>query len=67
MYGENYSIRLHTPSGGISTLQSSRPCQLSRRLGGAIDHSTTIDIRLACVSMARRVRNDDYSSATYRG
>jgi len=40
-------------------------CQQSRRLRRAIDNSTTIDMRLACVSMARRVRNDDYSSATY--
>ena len=31
----------------------------------AIDNSITIDMRLACVSMAGRVRNDDYSSATY--
>jgi hypothetical protein len=32
----------------------------------AINSSTTMDMRLACVSMARRVRNDDYSSAKYR-
>ena len=31
-------------------------CQQSRRLGGAIDSSTTIDMRLACVSMTWRVR-----------
>jgi hypothetical protein len=31
-----------------------------------LDSSTTIDMRLTCASMARRVRNDDYSSATYR-
>jgi hypothetical protein len=32
----------------------------------AIDRSTTIGMRFACDLMARRVRNDDYSSATYR-
>jgi hypothetical protein len=32
----------------------------------AVDDSTTIDMRLAYASMARRVRNDDYTSATHR-
>jgi hypothetical protein len=31
----------------------------------AINRFTTTGLRLACDSMARRVRMDDYSSATY--
>jgi hypothetical protein len=32
----------------------------------AIDDATTIDMHLACASITRGVRNDDYSSATDR-
>jgi hypothetical protein len=52
----NYAERYRAPAS-----VSAEP-QARRAIGG----STTIGMRLACGSMARRVRNDDYSSATYR-
>jgi hypothetical protein len=48
---------MRSDCGGMATI-SAEP--QARR---AIDNSTTIGMRLACVSTARRVRNDD--SATY--
>jgi hypothetical protein len=55
-------LAMHTVQVHCGGSDSSAELQARR----VIDCSTTIDIRFVWDSMVRRVRNNDYSSATYR-
>jgi hypothetical protein len=79
LWGELTSIYFHgswhgtdllpLPPSPIATLEitsQGRICQQSRGIRLAIDSSTDLGMRLACACRARRVRNDNFSSTTYR-